>query len=71
MVTAMERHLQSAATAQGVEQVFDPNYVPATAEDIELFNEKQKFGCQILEQTVQTQEGMIPRPRMHNLCMQN
>jgi hypothetical protein len=53
-----KRHLQSAATAQGVEQVFDPNYMPATTEDIELFNEKQKFGCQILEQTVQTQEGM-------------
>jgi hypothetical protein len=53
-----ERHLQSAATAQGVEQVFDPKYVPTTAEDVELFNEKQKFGCQVLEQTVQTQEGM-------------
>jgi hypothetical protein len=32
--------------------------VPATAEDMELFNEKQKFGHQVLEQTVQTQEGM-------------
>jgi hypothetical protein len=53
-----ERHLQSAATAQGVEQVFDPKCVPATTEDAELFNEKQKFGYQVLEQTVQTQEGM-------------
>jgi hypothetical protein len=32
--------------------------VPTTTEDIELFNEKQKFGYQNLEQTVQTQEGM-------------
>jgi hypothetical protein len=38
-----ERHLQSTATAQGVEQVFDPNCVPTTTEDIELFNEKQRF----------------------------
>jgi hypothetical protein len=53
-----ERHLQSTATAQGVEQVFDPKYVPTTAEDTELFYEKQKFGYQVLEQTVQTQEGM-------------
>jgi hypothetical protein len=53
-----ERHIQSTATAQGVEQVFDPNYVPATTEDIELFNENQKFGYQVLEQTAQTQEGM-------------
>jgi hypothetical protein len=32
--------------------------VPTTTEDIELFNEKQRFGYQILKQTVQTQEGM-------------
>jgi hypothetical protein len=38
-----ERHLQSAATAQGVEQVFDPKCLPATTEDRELFNEKQQF----------------------------
>jgi hypothetical protein len=32
--------------------------VPTTTENVELFNEKQKFGHQILEQTVQTQEEM-------------
>jgi hypothetical protein len=53
-----ERHLQCAATAQGVEQVFDPKYVPTTTEDVEFLNEKQKFGYQVLGQTVQTQEGM-------------
>jgi hypothetical protein len=51
-----------SSAAQGVEQVFDPKYVPATTEDIELFNEKQKFGYQVLKQTVQTQEGMTIVP---------
>jgi hypothetical protein len=54
-----ERHLQSTASAQGIENVFDSAYAPTTPEDQALFNEQQKFGYQVLEQAVQTSEGMV------------
>jgi hypothetical protein len=39
-----ERHLQSTASAQGIDNVFDSAYAPTTPEDKALFNEQQKFG---------------------------
>jgi hypothetical protein len=44
-----DRHLQSAASAQGVENVCNPSCVPSTDEEKELFVEQQKFGCQVLK----------------------
>jgi hypothetical protein len=52
------RHLQSTASAQGVDDVFNPSCVSLTDEEKALFVEQQKFGCQVLEQTTQTPEGM-------------
>jgi hypothetical protein len=37
-------HLQSAASAQGVDDVFNPSCVPSTDEEQALFVEQQKFG---------------------------
>ena len=58
-----ERHLQSAATAQGVEQVFDPNCVPVTTEDIELFNEKLKIRMSDSRTNGSNSGGNDHRPR--------
>jgi hypothetical protein len=55
-----DRHLlQSTASAQGVENIFYPSYVPSTDEEKKLFVEQQRFGCQVLEQTMLTSEGMV------------
>jgi hypothetical protein len=48
-----DRHLlQSTASAQGVENIFYPSYVPSTDEEKKLFVEQQRFGCQVFEQTM-------------------
>jgi hypothetical protein len=45
------------ACAQDVIQVLDPNYVPTTPEEKDLFEEKQKFLYAVLEQKVLTDRG--------------
>jgi hypothetical protein len=45
------------ARAQDVDEVFDPNYLPTTSEQYELFQEKQKYLCAILESQVETAKG--------------
>jgi hypothetical protein len=54
-----DRRLQFTASAQGVEIFFNPSHVPSTDEEKELFVEQQKFGCQVLKQTMLTSEGMV------------
>jgi hypothetical protein len=54
-----ERYLQSTASAQGVENVFNPLYVPTTDDEKALFKEQQKYGYQVLEQAIQSSEGMV------------
>ena len=51
------RSFENQARAQDVFQVLDPTYVPIHAEDIELFDEKQKYVYAILEQKVLTDRG--------------
>ena len=51
------RSFENQARAQDVFQVLISTYVPSTAEDIELFDEKQKYVYAILEQKVLTDRG--------------
>ena len=51
------RSFVNQARAQDVIQVLDKAYVPSTAEDKDLFDEKQKYVYAILERTVLTDRG--------------
>jgi hypothetical protein len=53
------RRIQSTASAQGVENVFNPLYVPMTEDKNAIFKEQQKYGYQVLEQAIQSSEGMV------------
>ena len=37
--------------------MLDPNYIPTTVEDIQLFDEKQKFMYAVFEKTLLTDKG--------------
>ena len=45
------------ARAQDVEQVLDPSYVPSSADEISLFEEKQKYMYAVFEKTLLTDKG--------------
>jgi hypothetical protein len=45
------------ARAQDVDEVLDPNYLPTTSEQYELFQEKKKYLYAILESKVETTKG--------------
>ena len=45
------------ARAQDIVEVFDPAYIPATADDAALFLEKQKFMYAVFEKTLHTNKG--------------
>ena len=45
------------ARAQDLDEVLDPNYIPATVEATELFKEKQKFMYAMFEKTLLTDKG--------------
>jgi hypothetical protein len=45
------------ARAQDVDEVLDPNYLPTTSEQYELFQENQKYLYTILESKVETAKG--------------
>ena len=44
--------------AQDVDMVLDPHYVPRGQDEVDLFNEKQKFVYAVLQQKVLTTKGM-------------
>jgi len=46
------------AHTHDVHQVFDPNYVPRTQEERELFSEKQKFAMSVLVHSIKTDVGI-------------
>jgi hypothetical protein len=48
------RHLPKA-----MKIFFNPSCVPSTDEERALFVDQQKFGCQVLQQTTLTFEGMV------------
>ena len=52
----VNRTLKAQACYQDVDDIIDPTYVPTTAEDIELFAEKQKYMYLVFERTLQTDE---------------
>jgi len=45
------------ARAHDIEQVFDPEYKPANADDTALFMEKQTFAFAVLMKCIQTDTG--------------
>lgn len=51
------RSFANQARAQNVMNILDSTYVPSTAEEIELFDEQQKYVYAILEQKVLTDRG--------------
>ena len=51
------RSMVTQARAQDVSEVLDPLYVPLTTDDLNLFNEKQKYMYAVLETKVETPKG--------------
>jgi hypothetical protein len=51
------RSLKSLAHAHDIYQVFDANYTATTAEEIDLFEFKQKIMYAVFQQTVLTDQG--------------
>jgi hypothetical protein len=51
------RSLKSLAYAHDIYQVIDANYTATTAEEIDLFEFKQKFIYAVFQQTVLTDQG--------------
>jgi hypothetical protein len=56
---SVHRTLKAQTCDQDVDDVLNPCYVPNTAEDIALFDEKQKYMYSVLEQILQTDEGKV------------
>ena len=62
---------KTQATAQAVSEVLDENYVPTGADDIALFQEKQKYVYAVLETKVMTDRGKaIIRDHEHDFDAQ-
>jgi hypothetical protein len=55
----VHRTLKAQTCYQDVDDVLNPTYVPQTTQDIELFAEKQKHMCSVLERILQTDEGKV------------
>ena len=53
------RAFYNQARAQGVEKVLDATYVPSTAEEIDLFDEQQKYVYAVLTTNVRTDDGKV------------
>jgi hypothetical protein len=53
------RTLRAQTSYQDVDDVLDPNYKPKSTEDIELFQEKQKYMYSVFERILQTDEGKV------------
>ena len=51
------RSTVAQARAQDIIEVLDPTYIPSTADDIQLFEEKQKFMYAVFEKTLLTDKG--------------
>ena len=56
---SVHRTLKAQTKYQDVDDVLDPKYVPKTAEEISLFEEKQKYMYSVLEKILQTDEGKV------------
>ncbi len=56
---SVHRTLKAQTCYQDVDDVLNPCYVPNTAEDIALFDKKQKYRYSVLEQILQTDEGKV------------
>ena len=52
------RTFVNQARAQDIMEVLNPDYVPSTTEEMELFDEKQKYLYAVLEQKVLTDWGL-------------
>ena len=52
-----QRRTRAQATAQGVENVLDPTYVPILPQDVELFKEQNKYMMAVFNTCVQTDFG--------------
>ena len=52
-----KRNLVATARAQDVEEVLQPNYTPVSAEDTELFDEKQKYMYSVFDKVLQSDRG--------------
>ena len=51
------RSVIAQARAHDISEVFDLNYSPTTAEDIELFTQKQSFAYSVLNRCLLTDQG--------------
>jgi hypothetical protein len=56
---SVHRTLKAQTCYQDDDDVLNPCYVPNTAEDIVLFDEKQKYMYSVLERILQTDEGKV------------
>ena len=53
------RTLIATAAAQDLSEVLDPKYVPQNVEEVELFEEKQKYMYQVADRILQTDRGVV------------
>jgi hypothetical protein len=58
---SVHRTLKAQTSCQDVDDVLNPNYLPKSAEETELFNEKQKqkYMYLVFERILQTDEGKV------------
>jgi hypothetical protein len=56
---SVHRTLKAQTCYQDVDDVLNPCYVPNTAEDIALFDKKQKYMYSVLKRILQTDEGKV------------
>ena len=59
------RHLMTTARSHNVDNVLNLSYIPSTADDIALLQEQKRFVFSVLEQKVQTSDGVV-FIRMHS-----
>jgi hypothetical protein len=56
---SVHRTLKAQTCYQDFDDILNPCYVPNTAEDIALFDEKQKYMYSVLKRILQTDEGKV------------
>ena len=53
------RHLLTTARSHNVDNVLNLSYIPPTPDDLALLNEQKRFVFSVLEQKVQTSDGLV------------
>jgi hypothetical protein len=56
---SVHQTLKAQTSYQDVDDVLNPNYLPKSAEETELFNKKQKYMYSVFKRILQTDEGKV------------